>query len=570
MNSTVAALQSTLRQIATFVAFVARGFPLFFVVLTLTLLVLVFEYVATSLMIPLSSGAFSSQGFVTQAWLALVQQIGLPPTQRTWLWLFFLAMIVRLVLGYLQTVLGALLGKQVHKALSGRIFRQVVAHEPLATVYARSVGHYITLAGDDTFRAGTIIATLLQCVVGLCTATVAMAVLYQFSQPIFVAVALFLVFCAAMVLLLLRHVLRLNRGAVALSRELGTNFVEALNSLRSIRSLHGEQFVCGSYAAQIAAYVRMLFAIEAIKTGVKSLPAVLLLLIAAIAFRPGSSFSLSEASMFAGTVIVIRIFASLGQMITAGAQLLTDIRAVGDIRALTGASEKAVAPPAAQLRKEIDCLSFAHIDYGYAAHEKVLQDLSFRFEHGKTYAIIGPSGSGKSTLADILLGLVPPQSGTVSVNDGRLALEDVRGRIMLVEQQPKIFSTSVRENLLFGHQAGDDALWAALRMVDMHDQIGSMRQGLDTPLSYLGENLSGGQRQRIGIARALIRNPDVLILDEATSALDSATRALVVHNIRRHMQDGIIVFITHDPEIADLADELLVLQRNQDAAARVT
>ena len=165
---------------------------------------------------------------------------------------------------------------------------------------------------------------------------------------------------------------------------------------------------------------------------------------------------------------------------------------------------------------------------------------------------------------------MPPQSGTVSVNDGRLALEDVRGRIMLVEQQPKIFSTSVRENLLFGHQAGDDALWAALRMVDMHDQIGSMRHGLDMPLSYLGENLSGGQRQRIGIARALIRNPDVLILDEATSALDSATRALVVHNIRRHMQDGIIVFITHDPEIADLADELLVLQRNQDAAAQVT
>jgi ABC-type bacteriocin/lantibiotic exporter with double-glycine peptidase domain len=94
-----------------------------------------------------------------------------------------------------------------------------------------------------------------------------------------------------------------------------------------------------------------------------------------------------------------------------------------------------------------------------------------------------------------------------------------------------------------------------------------MRNGLDTTLSYLGENLSGGQRQRIGIARALVRKPDVLILDEATSALDSDTRALVVHNIRQHLQDGIIVFITHDGEIADLADERLVLQRNQDASA---
>jgi ATP-binding cassette subfamily B protein len=218
-------------------------------------------------------------------------------------------------------------------------------------------------------------------------------------------------------------------------------------------------------------------------------------------------------------------------------------------------------------KQEIDSLSLAHIDYGYAAHEKVIHDLSFRFEHGKTYAIIGPSGSGKSTLADILLGLVPPQSGTVAVNDGRLVLGDVLGRIMLVEQQPKIFSTTVRDNLLFGHQADDATLWAALQMVDMQEHIGSMRAGLDTPLSYLGENLSGGQRQRIGIARALVRNPDVLILDEATSALDARTRALVVHNIRQHLQNGIIVFITHDAEIADLADERLVLHRNRDASA---
>ncbi len=196
MNNSVLALQTMVRQIASFVLFVARGFPLFGLVLVLTLLVLVFEYVATSLMIPLSSGALSGTGVVAGFWHGLVQGIGLPPTQRTWLWLFFLAMIVRLVLGYLQTVLGSLLGKQVHRALSGRIFHHVVAREPLAAVYTRSVGHYITLAGDDTFRAGTIISSLLQCVVGLCTATVAMAVLYQFSLPIFVAVSLFLLFCA--------------------------------------------------------------------------------------------------------------------------------------------------------------------------------------------------------------------------------------------------------------------------------------------------------------------------------------------------------------------------------------
>ena len=152
MNNTVAALHVTLRQIATFVAFVARGFPLFFVVLALTLLVLVFEYVATSLMIPLSSGAFSGQGLVTRVWHGLVQAIGLPPTQRTWLWLFFLAMILRLVLGYLQTVLGAFLGKQVHRALSGRIFHMLALHASAGTRQRRRV-FSLRYLGDDVTHA---------------------------------------------------------------------------------------------------------------------------------------------------------------------------------------------------------------------------------------------------------------------------------------------------------------------------------------------------------------------------------------------------------------------------------
>ena len=156
----------------------------------------------------------------------------------------------------------------------------------------------------------------------------------------------------------------------------------------------------------------------------------------------------------------------------------------------------------------------------------------------------------------------------MSVNDGRLSLQGARARFMLVEQQPKIFSTTVRENLLFGFVASDEALWSALRMVDMEGQVRSMRGGLDAPLSYLGENLSGGQRQRIGIARALVRNPGLLVLDEATSALDASTRALVVGNIRRQLSTGIIVFITHDPEIADLADELMVVGGNRDALAQ--
>jgi ATP-binding cassette subfamily B protein len=358
---------------------------------------------------------------------------------------------------------------------------------------------------------------------------------------------------------LLRRVVRLNNRAVNLSRELGTTFVEALNSLRSLRSLHGERFVMATYATQIHAYIRMLVEIDAIKAGVKAFPAIMLLLLAAIALRPGVEVGMADTALFAGTMIIIRIFASLGQMVTAGSQLLTDIRAIKDIGALIELAQEEQRVVEVTAMASVRALSLQHVSFGYGDRGRVLDEVSFRFEAGHTYAIVGPSGAGKSTLADILLGLSVPDSGTVTVNDGVLQLEVARARFMLVEQQSKIFSTTVKDNLLLGAQASDDALYAALEIVNLDGMVRSLDQALNTRLNYLGENFSGGQRQRLGIARALIRRPDVLILDEATSALDPATRVEVVAKLRASMRDGIIIFITHDPEIAALADEVLLI-----------
>jgi ABC-type multidrug transport system fused ATPase/permease subunit len=131
--------------------------------------------------------------------------------------------------------------------------------------------------------------------------------------------------------------------------------------------------------------------------------------------------------------------------------------------------------------------------------------------------------------------------------------------MILVEQQPRIFSGSLRENLLFGFEAPDEILWSALRAVDLEEMARTMRDGLETVLNYQGDNFSGGQRQRVGIARALIRNPSVLVLDEATSALDGKTRLVVMKNIREQMRGGILVSITHDPALAGEADVTLDL-----------
>ena len=124
-----------------------------------------------------------------------------------------------------------------------------------------------------------------------------MIVLYQFSIQVFVSILLFLLFSMAVIAVLLRRILRLNTRTVDLSRELSTTFVEALNSLRSLRSLHGQIFVMSTYAAQIHSYIRMLVEMDAIKTGVKAFPAVLLLLLASIALRPGAEVAMADAAL---------------------------------------------------------------------------------------------------------------------------------------------------------------------------------------------------------------------------------------------------------------------------------
>lgn len=553
-----------LRQIGSFGSLLFSNFSSSYIVLVLAILVLLLEYVATSLMIPMAPGQTASNSAVLAVWTTIAAKLGMEPVTKTWLWLFFVVMIARLAFGYVLTVLTAWLGKRLHRAMNGKIFSHILRNEPMSQVYMRSVGYYITLAGDDTFRVGTIVATMLQTVIGLSTALVGLVVLFQFSVPIFLGVSTFLLASLALTALLLRRMVRVNNRVVGLSREIGTTFIESLNSLRSIRSLQTETFVIRTYSQQIRTYVKMLVEMEAIKSGVRTFPAIALLLLAAVLMRPGQEVGISEASIFAATIIIIRIFASLGQMATAGTQLLTELRALRDVRALVdladmkSETDSQAAPDAdAEPLLHVSSIRLDKVAYGYGARGLVLDNVNFEFKAGHTYAIVGPSGAGKSTLADLLLGLDKPSGGAILVNADTLPHFKARHRIALVEQQPKIFSTTLKENLLLGTTASDTELLGALQDVDLSDMVRSLPAGMETRVSYLGENFSGGQRQRLGIARALVRDPDVLILDEATSALDPDTRRSIVDRLRTRMKDGIIIFITHDMEIAQLADEVL-------------
>ena len=563
--------------VGRFFLHVIAEYPLARWTLFVTLVLLLLEYSSLSLMIPLSMGASaapSGNSSIVATWSAVARALGLAPTLMTWIWLFLVLLALRSAAGYLHLCMTTRVAKQVHRELSKSVFGQIVLKEPMSDIYRRTVGFYISLAGDDTFRAGTLINSALQLLAALVSATAGLVLLYLFSALAFKVTLAFLLLSAIGVGFCAKTLLRLEGRAVGLSREARTSFLEALNSLRSIRSMSSEAFVHDNYAGQIRAYTRLLFLVEVVKNGIRFIPAIVALMIGIVVLAPwqAESLALEAGTIFAATTILIRVFLSLGALMTAGGALLIDGRAAKDLGTLINIHRSApvAAPPtSAEIHRRdlvMERVDLVGIDYSYAGHRNVLNDLSLTLRRGRSYSIVGPSGTGKSTLADLLLGLVDPTRGEIGINGHRVHAVDLRSRVIVVEQQPRIFSVSVRENLTLGLDVSDADVAEAVAAVEMTSFVRDLPRGLETRLDYQGANLSGGQRQRLSIARALLRKPEILILDEATSALDAATESLVLRSVKRAMQNGILVLITHDPEVAAAADESIDL--HPDAAVQ--
>ena len=196
----------------------------------------------------------------------------------------------------------------------------------------------------------------------------------------------------------------------------------------------------------------------------------------------------------------------------------------------------------------------------------VLTDVSVQLVAGRSYALVGKSGSGKSTLSDVLLGLLAPMSGELKIGNlpyNQIDLASLRRKVVLVEQQTRIFSGTVRENIEFGLTPAVEDVLVAVEAAGLAEFINSLPEGLETRMDYQGANLSGGQRQRIGLARAIVRQPDVLILDEATSALDSHTRDFVVQHLHTLFHDKILLFITHDNHVIQTVNEVWHIKKDK-------
>ena len=214
----------------------------------------------------------------------------------------------------------------------------------------------------------------------------------------------------------------------------------------------------------------------------------------------------------------------------------------------------------------IGIVAFNEVSYSYPQSErKAISELSLNAKPGEMIALVGPSGSGKSTLINLIIGFLRPQAGSISI-DGRnmtdLNLSSYRNFISVVPQESVLFEGSVRENVTYGlGSVSDRRVEESLRAANAWEFVMDLPDGVDTLVGERGARISGGQKQRLAIARALIRNPRILILDEATSALDSQSEKEIQGALEALMVNRTTFVVAHRLSTVQKADRILVLDR---------
>lgn len=224
-------------------------------------------------------------------------------------------------------------------------------------------------------------------------------------------------------------------------------------------------------------------------------------------------------------------------------------------------------PDAIALPSVTGKVEYRNVAFSYSSDKPVLKNLNFIAYPGETIALVGSSGAGKTTLVNLLPRFYNTDAGEILIDGTKVqdvTITSLRQQIGIVPQDTVLFSGTIAENIAFGQTKFDlDAVQSAAQIANAHQFITQLSQGYYTYVGERGVNLSGGQRQRIAIARAILRNPRILILDEATSALDSESEALVQEALERIMKERTVFVIAHRLATVRRADRIFVLEKGQ-------
>lgn len=469
------------------------------------------------------------------------------------------------VRGWVVADIAAAFEAQWSTHLAGHLLRL-----PLTFFAKRSVGEVLSRFLSVQSVQQTLSTSFVEALLDGLTVVLVLALLLVYSPTLTVWVIVGFAVYALLRAWSYRRLWRLKEGHLAALARQQSLLIESVHGVQAIKlaNQHAERRARLANAAndasrQDAAVRRATTTFSALSRLVFGAQRVLLIWL-------GARMAL-DGGMTAGTLVLCVAYADMFAARAGGLiDKFIDLRLLGvHARRIADIAQQAperdtvgeYAGPTPEPSLEVENLGFR-----YGEDESwIVRDCSFRIAAGESVAIVGPSGAGKTTLAKLLLGLLPPDEGTVrigGVDIARYGLSAFRARVGAVMQDDALFAGSIADNIaFFDRGAQPEAVMAAARRAGIHDEIAAMPMGYETLVGDMGSALSGGQKQRVLLARALFRNPDILLLDEATSHLDVARERRINAEIAALRITRLI--IAHRPETIRSADRVLMVDNGR-------
>lgn len=360
-----------------------------------------------------------------------------------------------------------------------------------------------------------------------------------------------------------------SRDIQTLLGNLVTVLEEALSGSRIIKGFTAEKYQADKFAAQNNAYrhtqTRLLWRRDLASPMTETLGVMTVSILIWYGFKQVQSDDLSVATFFSFLYAFFTIIEPSKKFSSASYNIQKGMAAVDRVNEIMKAENKIRDKDNAQsIHTFKNKIEYKNVSFRYGNSDKdVLNSINLSIEKGKIIALVGMSGAGKSTLADLLPRFFDVTKGEILLDNINLKdykLQDLRRLMGIVSQEPILFNDTIYNNIVFGAEGvSTEEVENAARIANAHDFIATTPEGYQTNIGDRGSKLSGGQRQRLTIARAILRNPPILILDEATSALDSESEKLVQQALEKLMKNRTSIVIAHRLSTIQHADEIIVM-----------
>jgi subfamily B ATP-binding cassette protein MsbA len=431
---------------------------------------------------------------------------------------------------------------------------------------ARDAGKLQNALQHQTQEVGTAFANHAELLVRASAALVFSAFLLLVSWRLTLAVGIALLAISALIRLAWRRIELDSRRFVGAWDELSQRCLEILSGMRTIRAFDRVDFERERFAKASQHASRVWFGLDLLSGLIRPASEVLVVavLVGVLLFSLPDAAALPSVLTFA--FLLYRLRPHVQGLDLARAQLLAAQAPVATVMQLIDPAGKPRVHSGARPFTALgDAIRFEGVGFRHAGSERdALSNLSLRIPAGRTTALIGRSGSGKSTIVHLLLRLYDPTCGALLVDGVPLADLDLRAwrrRVSVVTQDALLFNASVRENIAYGNPtAGSEQIARAARMAGADEFVRALPEGYDTFVGDQGMRLSGGQKQRIALARALVREPEILILDEATSALDAEAERLVQEAVAALGHGLTLIVVSHRLSAVARADHFVLLE----------